>query len=155
MKRPPDDTDPDATTDERPAQPRRRRAQERRREAQPEQAPAPRRLWIALGVLLVNVLLLAVIGAWWAWPRAKAEADPYPECAAIRVWLAQNTRDPARLEIIAWEKRWEIDQANLGRLPTGTVAVDAKIREANAAGGVEVVSPRFFVHNGRVIGRYP
>jgi hypothetical protein len=82
-------------------------------------------------------------------PSAK---DPYPECAAVRKWLRENTGEPDKLEIIAWKGRREAT----GKWPAGAVWVSVKYRGVNQYGGRSVEGRSFlFDKSGKVLGSVP
>jgi hypothetical protein len=62
---------------------------------------------------------------------SEAAKDPWPECAEARKWLLENTGEPDKLEVVAWQAR------NLGP-GADQVTLIVKVREATRFGGREV-----------------
>jgi hypothetical protein len=103
-------------------------------------------------------------------PKATSEAsekDPWPECAAIRKFLRDNTGEPDKLEIISWESRdparrpapiseikhphpeW-LHKVQLQAFEQKEVTLLVKCREINRFGAPEVFLRRYVFRQGRL-----
>lgn len=85
-----------------------------------------------------------------------AGPDPYPECAAIRRWLRENTGEPGSLEILSWENRYVYGKDGPdNRAWPGAVVVRVKYRGVNQYGGKSVEATSFIMRDGKVLDTMP
>jgi hypothetical protein len=65
---------------------------------------------------------------------ASPGADPYPECPAIREWLAARVKEPGSVEILSWEGR-KVFERDTPQAKAGQVVVLFRARDRNRYGG--------------------
>lgn len=122
----------------------------------PPVAEARRSLLIGgCSCLLVIVLgLPVVLGlAWLGAEKAssqRAADDPWPECAAVRKWLATHANDAGSVEIVAWERRFH----NPYDGPTGQT-IRVRFRARNERGALVIRRHFFAFRDGKMVREYP
>lgn len=83
---------------------------------------------------------------------AQGTKDPWPECAAVRAWLRDNTPDPTAVEVIEWKERTELTKKT-SKTPAAS-QIMVKYRALNAAGAKQVFLGGFMVVDGRVSSHF-
>jgi hypothetical protein len=102
-------------------------------------------------------------------PTPPAPEDPYPECAAVRKWFAENLGDPKSLEVISWRRDsyYRLIPQGPPRGPGGVrpgtppppppekdprpfTRLTVKYRAANAFGALAVAEKVFFFRDGEL-----
>jgi hypothetical protein len=77
------------------------------------------------------------------------DADPWPECAAVREWFRQNAADPDSIQIVEWEKRF---QNPYDKPPAWTIQV--RYRGKNKFGALAISTHFFVFREGFLIRQY-
>jgi hypothetical protein len=94
-------------------------------------------------------------------PTPPAPEDPYPECALVRKWFAENLGDPKSLEVISWKREPYHYDGSFGlnrpdpRAAFDCVRVTAKYRAKNAYGALAVREKVFFIRDDEAFDHLP